>query len=450
MINNSNKVIIPENAEKILNFLTQNGYKAYVVGGFVRDYVLGKHGGDIDITTSALPMTIEKILTEKGIKVVETGIKHGTVTAVINNEQYEITTFRKDGDYEDNRHPDSVLFVDDVKEDLKRRDFTVNAMAYNHNDGIVDLFGGIDDIDNKIIRAVGDPNKRFKEDALRIMRAIRFSSVLGFGIEENTKKAIFDNKELLKNVSVERIYTELIKLLLGDNVLNVLREYKEVIAVVIPELVPTFDCKQNNPWHVYDVYNHIINAVNSAPKSEVIRLTMLLHDIGKPFVKTTDNKGIDHFKTHANAGAEIAKKVLKRFNVSNKIYDEVTTLIYYHQAVENVDDIRVKRWLSKIGEEYTRNLFLVRIADLKAHNAQKTDYEIKKMYSLLEELDEVINRGDAFKVSDLEINGKDLISLGYKGIEIGNKLNEVLNLVVDDKIKNDKNAILNYINENNI
>lgn len=448
MIKRCDKVLLPENAEKILNLLSKNGYKAYVVGGCVRDYILGKSGGDIDITTSAKPMIIEQILTNEGIKVIETGLKHGTVTAVIDSEQYEITTFRKDGDYEDNRHPENVLFVDDVKEDLSRRDFTVNAMAYNHNDGIVDLFFGMDDIENKIIRAVGNPNKRFTEDALRIMRAIRFSSVLGFEIEENTKKAIFDNKELLKNVSVERLYVELIKLLLGDNVLKVLSEYKDVIAVIIPELKPTFDCEQNNPWHIYNVYNHIINAVDSAPKTEVIRLTMLLHDIGKPLVKTTDSNGIDHFKMHAKAGAGIAKEILKRFNVSNKIYDEVTTLVYYHQGVENVDNVKVKRWLSKLGEEYARDLFLVRIADLKAHNLAKTDYEIKKMYSLLDELDEVVKRGDAFKISDLAVNGNDLIELGYKGAKIGQKLNEILSLVVDDEIANDKDVIIKYIISN--
>lgn len=448
MTSNIDNIIIPKNADKIINLLNSKGHKAYVVGGCVRDYILGKNGGDVDITTSAKPILIEQILTEQGIKVVETGLKHGTVTAIIDSEQYEITTFRKDGEYEDNRHPQNVLFVDDVKEDLSRRDFTINAMAYNHSDGIVDLFGGKEDINNKLIRAVGNPNKRFNEDALRIMRAIRFSSVLGFEIEKETKKAVFDNKELLKNVSVERLYVELIKLLLGDNVLNVLSEYKDVIAVIIPELKQTFDCEQNTPWHIYNVYDHIINAVNYAPKNEVIRLTMLLHDIGKPLVKTTDSKGIDHFKTHAAAGAEIAKSVLKRFNISNKIYDEVTTLVYYHQSIENVEKVKVKRWLSKFGEEYTRDLFLVRIADLKAHNVEKTDYEIKMMYSFLEELNEIIARGDAVKISDLAVNGNDIKSLGYNGVEIGQKLKEILSLVVDDKLINDKNIIIKYIINN--
>ena len=347
---------ISEDAEKLINILSDNGCKAYAVGGCVRDYLLGKPEKDIDITTSAKPETVEEILKQNNIKVIETGLQHGTVTAVLNGENYEITTFRKDGEYKDNRRPESVSFVDDVKEDLSRRDFTINAMAYNHKEGIVDLFGGKKDIDNKVIRAVGNADLRFKEDALRIMRALRFSATLCFDIEESTKKAIFDNMYLLDNIAKERIFTELKKLLAGDNALQVLDAYKEVIGVVIPELKPAFDCVQNNPWHIYNVYDHIIHAVDAAPKDEIIRLTMLLHDIGKPSVKTTDEKGIDHFKFHAPVGADIAKKVLKRFKVSNEVYDKVTTLIRYHQGVENVDDIRVKRWLAKIGADYTLSL----------------------------------------------------------------------------------------------
>ena len=416
---------ISEDAEKLINILSDNGCKAYAVGGCVRDYLLGKPEKDIDITTSAKPETVEEILKQNNIKVIETGLQHGTVTAVLNGENYEITTFRKDGEYKDNRRPESVSFVDDVKEDLSRRDFTINAMAYNHKEGIVDLFGGKKDIDNKVIRAVGNADLRFKEDALRIMRALRFSATLCFDIEESTKKAIFDNMYLLDNIAKERIFTELKKLLAGDNALQVLDAYKEVIGVVIPELKPAFDCVQNNPWHIYNVYDHIIHAVDAAPKDEIIRLTMLLHDIGKPSVKTTDEKGIDHFKFHAPVGADIAKKVLKRFKVSNEVYDKVTTLIRYHQGVENVDDIRVKRWLAKIGADYTKALFKVRISDLYAHNPGKIGYELKKLNEFLIELDEIVAAGEAFKISDLAVNGNDLIALGYKGKEIGEKLNEI-------------------------
>lgn len=437
---------ISEDAEKLINILSDNGCKAYAVGGCVRDYLLGKPEKDIDITTSAKPETVEEILKQNNIKVIETGLQHGTVTAVLNGENYEITTFRKDGEYKDNRRPESVSFVDDVKEDLSRRDFTINAMAYNHKEGIVDLFGGKKDIDNKVIRAVGNADLRFKEDALRIMRALRFSATLCFDIEESTKKAIFDNMYLLDNIAKERIFTELKKLLAGDNALQVLDAYKEVIGVVIPELKPAFDCVQNNPWHIYNVYDHIIHAVDAAPKDEIIRLTMLLHDIGKPSVKTTDEKGIDHFKFHAPVGADIAKKVLKRFKVSNEVYDKVITLIRYHQGVENVDDIRVKRWLAKIGADYTKALFKVRISDLYAHNPGKIGYELKKLNELLIELDEIVAAGEAFKISDLAVNGNDLIALGYKGKEIGEKLNEILMLVVDDRLNNTKEDIVDYLN----
>lgn len=438
-------MFIDDNAKKIISLLNNSGFSAYAVGGCVRDAVMHKPCSDTDIASNALPSEVTAVLSKNNIKVVETGLKHGTVTAVINHTPYEITTFRTDGVYSDCRRPESVSFVSDIKEDLSRRDFTVNAMAYNENDGIIDLFGGVSDIENRIIRAVGDPDKRFNEDALRIMRALRFASVLGFELEENTKKAVFNNKMLLLNIANERIFAELLKLLCGDNVLNVLDEYREIIGVIIPELKPAFDCGQNNPWHIYNVYEHIIHAVAAAPKNPIIRLTMLLHDIGKPSVKTTDENGKDHFKTHAAAGEKIAAQVLKRFKASNDIFDKVTSLIKYHQSVENVDDIRIKRWLSKIGEEKTRMLFDVRIADLMAHNPAKTDYEIQKLTELKSELEEILNAGEAYKISDLAVNGNDIASLGFNGREIGEQLDEILALVIDGKLENSKEKIINFL-----
>ncbi len=440
---------IPDNAEKIINALCENGFDSYVVGGCVRDFLLGKPVSDTDIATSALPIETEKILRSKHIKVIETGIKHGTVTAVIDKTPYEITTFRTDGEYMDSRRPESVEFVRDIKEDLKRRDFTVNAMAYNESAGLIDLFGGKRDLENKAIRAVGDPDKRFKEDALRIMRALRFSSVLGFEIEENTKKALFENRFLLKNIAAERILTELLKLLVGKNVLHVLDEYREVIAVVIPELRDTFHCAQNTPWHMYTVYEHIIRAVAFAPPDSVIRLTMLLHDIGKPSVKQTDENGRDHFKTHAAAGERIAETVLRRLKVSNEIFSKVTTLIKYHQSVENVNDIKIKRWFNKIGQEYTLSLFEVRIADLKAHNTKKAEVhaEIQTLERLKEEALALISRGDPYRVCDLAVNGNDLMALGFSGRDIGDKLQEILALVLEDKLKNEKSELLSYLSQ---
>lgn len=438
---------ISSKAKIVINALADAGFSAYVVGGCVRDYFLGNQTSDTDITTSAKPCEVEKILADKNIKVVETGLKHGTVTAVIDKTPLEITTFRADGEYRDSRHPQSVEFVEDVEQDLKRRDFTVNAMAYNDERGLVDLFGGREDIENRIIRTVGEPDARFKEDALRIMRALRFSSVLGFEIEEKTKKSIFDNMYLLENISAERIFSELSKLLCGKNVLNVLNEFRQVIGVIIPQLIPSFNCAQNTPWHTYTVYEHIIHSVDLAPRDPVIRLTMLLHDIGKPSVKRTDENGRDHFKTHADAGEKIAAEVLSKLKVSNNIYNKVTTLIKYHQSVENVNDVKIKHWFNKIGEEYTLSLFDVRIADLKAHNLGKKEvlFEIERLMSLEEEAKMIIKRREPYKISELAVNGHDLISLGFSGREIGDKLSEILTLVMDGKLNNTKTDILNFI-----
>lgn len=439
---------ISSKAKIVINALADAGFSAYVVGGCVRDYFLGNQTSDTDITTSAKPYEVEKILAYKNIKVVETGLKHGTITAVIDKTPLEITTFRADGEYRDSRHPQSVEFVEDVEQDLKRRDFTVNAMAYNDERGLVDLFGGREDIENRIIRTVGEPDARFKEDALRIMRALRFSSVLGFEIEEKTKKSIFDNMYLLGNISAERIFSELSKLLCGKNVLNVLDEFRQVIGVIIPQLIPSFNCAQNTPWHTYTVYEHIIHSVDFAPCDPVIRLTMLLHDIGKPSVKRTDENGRDHFKTHADAGEKIAAEVLSKLKVSNNIYNKVTTLIKYHQSVENVNDVKIKHWFNKIGEEYTLSLFDVRIADLKAHNInlKEVNMEIEELISIKKQAQEAISRGDPYRISDLAVNGNDLLSAGLEGRKIGEMLSNILNLVMDGKLKNNKQSIIEYLN----
>lgn len=439
---------ISSKAKIVINALADAGFSAYVVGGCVRDYFLGNQTSDTDITTSAKPCEVEKILADENIKVVETGLKHGTVTAVIDKTPLEITTFRADGEYRDRRHPQNVEFVADIEQDLKRRDFTVNAMAYNDERGLVDLFGGREDIENRIIRTVGEPDARFKEDALRIMRALRFSSVLGFEIEEKTKKSIFDNMYLLENISAERIFSELSKLLCGKNVLNVLDEFRQVIGVIIPQLIPSFNCAQNTPWHTYTVYEHIIHSVDFAPCDPVIRLTMLLHDIGKPSVKRTDENGRDHFKTHADAGEKIAAEVLSKLKVSNNIYNKVTTLIKYHQSVENVNDVKIKHWFNKIGEEYTLSLFDVRIADLKAHNInlKEVNMEIEELISIKKQAQEAISRGDPYRISDLAVNGNDLLSAGLEGRKIGEMLSNILNLVMDGKLKNNKQSIIEYLN----
>lgn len=440
---------ISKNAKKIISLLENAGYEAYAVGGCVRDFLMGRPCDDIDITTSAKPNEVEQVLDENNIRFVETGLKHGTVTAVIDGEGYEVTTYRTDGDYKDSRHPESVEFVSDIKADLSRRDFTVNAMAYNDSDGLVDLFGGKADLDNKIIRAVGDPNQRFQEDALRIMRAIRFASVLGFDIEENTKKAIFDNSELLLNVSAERLFTELSKLLLGDGVFKILMEYKEVLAVIMPEISPTFNCAQNNPWHIYGVWEHTCKSVEVCPKDLNLRLTMLFHDLGKPSMKTTDEQGINHFKGHQQVSADITAGILKRFKVSNEIYDYLMTLIPIHDISISTERKNIKKWLCKLGQDCHGNYYLnaliqVKRADKLAQNKEKTLPELEKLDVISTEIISVIAENEALSVSDLEINGFDLIQLGFKGREIGDTLKLLLENVIDENITNDKASLLEF------
>lgn len=433
------------NGGDLIKIIENSGESAYYVGGCVRDYMLKKNGGDVDIATSASPQKVVDLMRKNSVAVYETGIQHGTVTAVYKGAHYEITTFRTDGEYSDFRRPETVNFVKSIDEDLRRRDFTVNAMACSLSGEIIDLYGGKKDIENKIIRTVGDADKRFSEDALRIMRALRFSSVLGFEIESNTEKALFRNKELLLNVSAERIYAELVKLLCGENVLTVLDKYRDIIGVVIPELVPCFDCEQNTPWHVYNVYEHIISAVVFSKPDPEIRLTMLLHDIGKPVVKKTDENGQDHFKTHAQAGAEIAEKILRRLKVSTKTLKHITTLVKYHQSVQNVGKINLKRWFNLISPENTFDLLDVRIADLKAHNPEKVQREIGILENMKTQAREILERGEPYKISDLAVNGNDLKSLGYSGSEIGDKLNLILDKVIDGELQNNKENIIDYI-----
>ncbi len=440
----SEKIYIPENAKIIMGILLENDCEAYLVGGFVRDCLLGRETNDCDICTDALPNEVSDILRNNGIKVFETGIKHGTVTAVLNGENIEITTYRQDGEYTDNRHPDSVSFVRDLESDLSRRDFTVNAFAYNGT--LVDFYNGINDLENRVIRCVGNPDKRFEEDALRILRAIRFSSVLNFEIEEETKKSVFKNYRLLKNVSKERIFCELSKLLLGDNVLNVLLEYRPIFAYLCKNFEYCFDFPQKNPWHIYDVYTHICKTVENSPKDLIIRLTMFFHDIAKPPCVSYDKNGTAHFYKHPYYSYKIAEKFFEEYKVSNEIKNSVCTLIKYHDAYILPNKNSVRKWFSKIGVDLTRKLVYVKLADLKSQNLEKTSVEIVEAEKVFNTIDSVLADEDCFKLSQLAVNGFDLIKLGYSGKEIGTVLNKLLEFVIEGG-KNDKNILLKYLSD---
>lgn len=436
---------LPDTAKDLISLLENNGYKAYAVGGCVRDSILGKKCDDVDITTSATPDEMIAVFNKNSVRYFETGIAHGTVTAIVGKDTFEVTTFRHDGNYLDSRHPESVSFVTDIKDDLSRRDFTINAMAYNDKDGIVDLFGGKDDINNRLVRAVGDADKRFKEDALRIMRALRFSSVLSFEIEKGTKKAAFDNKELLKNVSVERIFNELSKLLMGDNVYNVLVEYKEIFGVIIPQLGLIFNIAQNTNWHIYDVWCHTAKSVEKAPKDLALRYTMLFHDIGKAVTKTTDANGVDHFKGHQKVSAEYSREIFRQLKAPNYITDRAMAVIPIHDMHIGRDRKNIKKWLNKLGENTLRDLIAVKKADKLAQNISLTEGEIENLSTTEKIVESIISHKEPYLVKDLAVNGKDLVDLGMKGREVGFALDDLIIAVIEEKVNNNKEDLISYV-----
>ena len=439
------KIQIPEYARVAMKELNQNGFASFVVGGCVRDSIMGKVANDWDMTTSALPTETLEVF--KDFRTIPTGIKHGTITVLIDKQPLEITTFRIDGEYTDNRRPDSVNFTRNIENDLSRRDFTVNAMAYNENEGLVDLFGGIEDIENKIIRAVGDPDVRFNEDALRIMRAIRFASTLGFEIEEKTAESIKRNKHLLNNIAPERIRVELEKLLLGKDAEKILLEFSDVIFEIIPELKETYAVSQNCPYHIYNVWEHIVKSVVVSKEEKNIRLCMLLHDIGKPQMKTTDEKDQDHFKGHASVSADKAFEILKRLRYDNKTISTVTKLIFHHDDRLYNAPQNIKKHASKHGFEFLYLLDEVSRADILAQNPQMND-RLHLCDKYIHELKKIEEENLCLKISDLSVNGNDLVSLGYKGKEIGETLEKILDKILKNELENSKEKIIDYINKN--
>ncbi len=440
------KINIPQYALTAMKELERNGFEAFVVGGCVRDSIMGKFANDWDMTTSSTPEETLEVF--KNYRTIPTGIKHGTITVLIDKHPLEITTFRIDGEYTDNRRPDSVNFTRNIENDLSRRDFTVNAMAYNKTDGIVDLFGGVKDIENKIIRCVGDPDKRFQEDALRIMRAIRFSATLGFEIEKETAESIRRNKHLLNNIAAERIRVELEKLLLGDDAERILLEFSDVIFEIIPELEKTSGVEQKCPYHIYDVWHHIVKSVAASEKNKYIRLAMLLHDIAKPQMKTTDEKGQDHFKGHAAVSCDIAFEILKRLKYDNKTISIVTKLIFHHDDRLYNAPQNIKKHASKHGFEFLYLLNKVSRADILAQSPEMVD-RISLCNNYINELKKLEEKNVCLSISDLAVDGNDLISLGYKGKEIGEKLEKLLDKVLKNEIRNSKKDLLDFLIKEN-
>ncbi len=428
--------------------LKSNGFEAFLIGGSVRDFIMNLPIGDIDITTSATPTQVKEVF--KDFRVIETGIKHGTVTVLIDNEPIEITTYRSEGAYSDNRHPDSVSFSKSLSDDVVRRDFTMNAIAYDFSSGFCDLVDGIKDIESKTIRCIGDAQTRFREDALRILRALRFSSVLGFTIEENTKNAIHKCKDLLKNISAERIQVEFTKLICGKNAYNVLQEFPDVISVFIPEIEICVGFEQKNRHHCYDVYTHILKSVEKSKPDPIIRLALFFHDIGKPIVAHFDEKGEQHYYGHPKKSAEITEKILTRLRFDNDTKNKVVTLVNFHDSPiiinDNIlpDKKRLKKIMSQIGKELIFDLIHIKFCDNCAQNPEyfRGNDFYDKTYDMI---NKILSEQECFSVKDLKINGNDLISMGFKGKEIGQILDSVLDLVINEKIKNETNEITDYV-----
>ena len=429
---------IPQDVKNIMDILSKNGHKAYVVGGCVRDSIMNREPNDWDVTTDASPERIKELFTS--FRTVDTGIQHGTVLIVSGKTPVETTTFRIDGEYTDNRHPDSVEFTQNIEDDLARRDFTINAMAYNETDGLIDPFGGRKDIENRIIRCVGDPDTRFNEDALRIMRAIRFSSVLGFAIEEKTSESVIKNETLLSSIAVERISTELLKLLCGENVLNVLTEYRSVIGVFIPELKLEFDFAQYGKKHGYDVWIHTVHTVNNIENDPVLRLTMLLHDCGKVATHKLDENGNSTFRSHAAVGGVIAENILRRLKMSKYYISTVSFLVSIHDKEVPETRADVKKYIRDLGEENFIRLMKIRRADKSGLAKGFRDITDKLIFAYTT-FDDVMNNDEPYCLAQLAVNGNDIKQ--YVGNnEIGSTLASLLDMVIENPELNEKEILL--------
>lgn len=434
------EIEIPQGAAWVLEQLRDAGYEAYVVGGCVRDSLLHRMPDDWDITTSAKPEDTKRIFR----RTVDTGIQHGTVTVMVDRTGYEVTTYRIDGEYADGRHPEHVTFTASLLEDLKRRDFTINAMAYSPAEGLVDEFDGIGDINRRVIRAVGDPVQRFTEDALRMMRAIRFSAQLDYRIDEDTKEGIRLLASNLQKVSAERIRVELEKLLLSEHPEELKEAYElGLLRQFLPELSECMECGQNNPHHCLSVGDHILCAVKAARRDKVLRLALLLHDIAKPQVKTTDENGIDHFHGHAARSAALADRILRDLKYDNQTREAAVRLIAWHDC--NLGDSlpEIRKSISELGEEWFLPLLEVKTSDVEAQSDYQRDEKLGKIEYWRNAFEEIRCAGDCLSLKDLAVSGKDLIAAGAApGKEIGRILHEMLEEVLREPAHNTREYLL--------
>lgn len=444
-------MIVPDGAREVIRSLKAAGYEAYLVGGCVRDALLAASAPDIvihdwDICTDAKPEEMKTVFAAQ--RTADTGLKHGTITVLMTDGQYEVTAYRIDGTYSDGRHPDSVVFTDSITEDLSRRDFTINAMAMDVDDGgamtdVIDPFCGRRDLTAKTLRCVGEPGLRFEEDALRILRAIRFASRLGFEIEPATRDAMLAKRALLRCISAERVMDELGKILLTDRGWEYLLEYRDILTEILPEIRPSVDFEQKNPWHCHTVFDHILRSVGNAPKELTVRMTMLLHDIGKPISATTDEAGIVHFHGHAERSAEMAEQILNRFHCSNQLLHDVVELVRWHDVEVEPSEKALRRLLNKIGTEQAERLLQVKRADTLAQSDMARERKLPKLERCELLLEQVLAERQVFSLQDLAISGKDLLERGIApGPEIGARLQRALDAVIDGTVENERGALL--------
>ena len=434
------KIQLPGHVRQIIKRLQQEGYDAYAVGGCVRDTLLGRPPQDWDITTSAKPQEVKALFSHT----VDTGIEHGTVTVMLDHIGYEVTTYRIDGEYEDARHPKSVTFTGNLVEDLKRRDFTINAMAYNDTAGLVDAFDGTADLQKGIIRCVGDPHDRFGEDALRMLRAVRFAAQLGFTIEEETRRAAADLADHLKKVSAERIQTELVKLLTSAHPEEMRTVYELGLSrIFLPEFDRMMETPQVTKHHCYSVGEHTIRTMQEIAPDRLLRLTMLLHDVAKPLCMTTDEDGQNHFKGHPAAGADLARTILRRLKFDNATIRQVCLLIRYHDDRPAVTPRNVRRAISRIGLENMPLLFAVKRADTLGQSQYQRAEKLAYIDAYEAEYESICAAQQCVQKKDLAINGSDLIALGMKpGKAIGAVLDELFEQVLNDPDCNTKEQLL--------
>ena len=445
------EINLPDDVQEIMSVISEYGATSYVVGGCVRDSILGREPHDWDICTPALPGELLVEFEEEGYRVIPTGLQHGTITVHLNGNNYEITTFRRDGRYSDGRHPDAVEFTSDLIYDLECRDFTINAMAYNVEEGLIDPFNGYQDIQDKIIRCVGNPNDRFREDRLRILRCLRFATQLGFRVDLPTRRALVKQINFLNNISSERINSELCKIIDASALYKSkrpLNTYAFILCHCIPELYDSLNFPQNNPYHKYSVYGHSIVVLQECESSDIItKLAAFFHDIGKPHCYQDDKNGIRHFKGHCKVSADMADVIMRRLKFDNDTRKKVVQLVYYHDASFEVGKKYVRRWLNKIGVDQFKRLLVLRRADIMGQSELNRDERLQKLDAVKVCLEEVLKEKPAFSVKDLEIDGKDVMKymLMDECPEVGYWLKHILNMVIDGRLQNNREDLIYYM-----